>query len=105
MKVTEQDLNEANDLITRLNTLYENTKGKGSKRSRPVKRNDYFYQPSGVTISSWKMNEWDYKKNRTPTQIRGLFTRQTKNDRYEIVIRGYDKFFNIDEVSDTRVHF
>ncbi|CAG8595777.1 9769_t:CDS:2 [Funneliformis mosseae] len=46
------------------------------------------------------MNEWDYKKGRTPTKIRGLFTRQVKN-RYEIIIRGYDKFFNVGEVSET----
>jgi tRNA ligase len=48
------------------------------------------------------MNEWDYKKHRTPTQARGLFTRET-NDRNEIVVRGYNKFFNVDEVPETQV--
>ncbi|CAG8771647.1 14236_t:CDS:2, partial [Acaulospora morrowiae] len=47
------------------------------------------------------MNEWDYKKSNLPTQARGLFTRVVEG-RYEIVIRGYDKFFNIGEVSETK---
>ncbi|RIA89005.1 RNA ligase-domain-containing protein [Glomus cerebriforme] len=49
------------------------------------------------------MNEWDYKKHRTPTKARGLFTRETggTGNKYEIVIRGYDKFFNVGEVPET----
>ncbi|CAJ0908912.1 10952_t:CDS:2, partial [Entrophospora sp. SA101] len=31
-----------------------------------------------------------------------LFTRKTEEEKYEIVIRGYNKFFNIDETEDTK---
>ncbi|GBC09290.1 hypothetical protein RclHR1_08740010 [Rhizophagus clarus] len=88
--VTPEDLREADELISQL------YKSKGKK----VKRNEFIHKSSGTPISSWKMNEWDYKKHRTPTQARGLFTRETDN-KYEIVVRGYDKFFNIDEVPET----
>lgn len=47
-------------------------------------------------ITSWKFNEWDYySKNdkKLPCNARGLFTVNN-----EIVVRGYDKFFNVNEV-------
>ncbi|CAI2167060.1 7588_t:CDS:2 [Funneliformis geosporum] len=97
MKVTEQDLQEVDELVTKL-SIQDKTRGKGTKRS--VKKNDYVHQLSGIAVSSWKMNEWDYKKGRTPTKIRGLFTRQVEN-RHEIIIRGYDKFFNVGEMPET----
>jgi tRNA ligase len=83
-----------------ISILYD--KSKGGKKSRVAKKNEYVHKLSGITVTSWKMNEWDYKKHRTPTQARGLFTRETGN-RHEIVIRGYDKFFNTGEVSETKV--
>ncbi|CAG8471091.1 11481_t:CDS:2 [Acaulospora colombiana] len=94
--VTEKDREEAHSLIS---SLYEAAKGK--RKVRTAKRNEYTHQSSGIIISSWKMNEWDYKKSRVPTQARGLFTRHV-DDQYEIVVRGYDKFFNIGEVTDTK---
>ncbi len=36
-----------------------------------------------------------------PSDARGLFSHKTESDNYDIVIRGYDKFFNIDEVAYT----
>ncbi|KAI9221500.1 RNA ligase-domain-containing protein [Blastocladiella britannica] len=72
-------------------------------------------------LASWHVNEWAYKKDgsKLPTMARGLFTRQTNgsatdfeptrdlNDHaeYEIVIRGYDKFFNLGEVPYTALPF
>ncbi|KAK6458392.1 RNA ligase-domain-containing protein [Scheffersomyces xylosifermentans] len=52
-------------------------------------------------IDSWKFNEFDYARNsvQLPIRARGLFT---INDN-EIVVRGYDKFFNVDEVADTKL--
>ncbi|KAF0554865.1 tRNA ligase [Gigaspora margarita] len=97
--VTEQDQKEAHELIQR---LYEKCKEKGKSRKASFKRNDYTHQPSGIIISSWKMNDWDYKKREVPTPARGLFTRLTDENRYEIVVRGYDKFFNIGEVERTK---
>lgn len=50
-------------------------------------------------VTTWKMNEFKYYDipSPFPTLARGLFTR-TRDGRYEIVARGYDKFFNIGEV-------
>ncbi|CAO3648332.1 unnamed protein product [Cunninghamella echinulata] len=45
-----------------------------------------------------------YKKNKYPTQARGLFTHQDKNGKYSVKIRGYDKFFNANETNATQWH-
>lgn len=46
-------------------------------------------------IDNWKFREFDFSKraDKMPCLARGLFTSST-----EIVVRGYDKFFNIDEL-------
>lgn len=57
-------------------------------------------------IDSWKFKEWDYGKPNIslPSQARGLFmTQDAENPR--IVARGYDKFFNIDEVPRTKMEW
>jgi tRNA splicing ligase len=53
-----------------------------------------------VTLTSWKMNEFKYYDipSPFPTLARGLFTQKNENGEYRIVVRGYDKFFNIGEV-------
>jgi len=57
-----------------------------------------------IVVRSWKMNEFKYYDVPTPfpTLARGLFTTDAKGDgaqvKHRIVIRGYDKFFNIGEV-------
>lgn len=52
-----------------------------------------------IEVKSWKFNEWDYFKEsvKLPTRARGLFTIGDK-----IVLRGYDKFFSMDEVPYTK---
>lgn len=52
------------------------------------------------TITSWKMQDYAYKRDPCPypTRARGLFTAGTQR----IVARAYDKFFNVDEVSWTK---
>ncbi|MCV5117156.1 T4 RnlA family RNA ligase, partial [Escherichia coli] len=37
-----------------------------------------------------------------PTYARGLFTTRHKDGTPEITTRGYDKFFNVDEVTETK---
>lgn len=68
-------------------------------------------------ITSWKMTEHMYfnANNPFPTLARGLFTEEVEEGdelppglsedevRDRIVARGYDKFFNIDEVDWTNV--
>lgn len=56
----------------------------------------------GLTVDSWKLGDWDYKKRGLPTYARGLFTTKTRDGIPEVAIRGYDKFFNINEVPETK---
>lgn len=55
----------------------------------------------GFIITSWKMQDYAYKRDPCPypTRARGLFTQ----GKERIVVRAYDKFFNVDEVSWTKV--
>lgn len=61
------------------------------------------------TLTSWKMADYAYKREPCPypTRARGLFTERFENDKgqeeYRIIARGYDKFFNVNEVSWTHV--
>ncbi|KAG0244241.1 RNA ligase-domain-containing protein [Mortierella sp. GBAus27b] len=80
---------------------------------------------SALTITAWKMNEFEYTNGTLPTMARGLFTYQdptaqctatTPHDSeasntsshkddggiHRILIRGYDKFFNVGEVQKTK---
>lgn len=79
------------------------------KNPKLIKGSDYAApEIPEMTIRSWKMNEWKYYDvpSPFPTLARGLFTtevdeggkRSGREKEYRIVIRGYDKFFNIGEV-------
>lgn len=79
-----------------------------------IKGSDYVApEAPEITIRSWKMNEHKYYDvpSPFPTLARGLFTtevdgggnRSGRDKEYRIVIRGYDKFFNIGEVPWTTV--
>ena len=93
-----------------------------SKKERSVKSTTYEVPIGSVDgdgggdvmeVQSWKMREWDYFKVPPPfpTLARGLFTTKyvlsnksgKEEERYRIVARGYDKFFNIGEVPWTLV--
>ncbi|KAH7085774.1 RNA ligase-domain-containing protein [Paraphoma chrysanthemicola] len=86
--------------ITALVHALEAHTGKKGKGGFSVKKHT-FTLPSGRTVDSWKMNDWDYKKANLPTYARGLFTYETKTGQREIAVRGYDKFFNHGEVRKT----
>ncbi|KAF2430474.1 tRNA ligase [Tothia fuscella] len=60
-----------------------------------------FTLPNKQQVDSWKMQDWDYKKANLPTYARGLFTSKNSRGQPEIVVRGYDKFFNHGEVRKT----
>ena len=79
-----------------------------------IKGSDYVAPGApDMTIRSWKMNEHKYHDVPCPfpTLARGLFTTEVDEDgkrsgrekEYRIVVRGYDKFFNIGEVPWTTV--
>ncbi|KAH7160092.1 RNA ligase-domain-containing protein [Dactylonectria estremocensis] len=56
----------------------------------------------GIQVDSWRMQDWDYKRRDLPTYARGLFTTKTRRNEPEIAVRGYDKFFNTEEVHETK---
>ena len=101
---TPAHLSENSDLISSLHGLPKKLV-KSSTYPAPA-------DPS-IQVRSWKMNEFKYYDvpSPFPTLARGLFTREIPDDsqkngkRYEIVARGYDKFFNIGEVPWTTVGF
>ncbi|KAK4057376.1 tRNA ligase [Microbotryomycetes sp. JL221] len=59
--------------------------------------------PQRHELTSWKMADYAYKREPCPfpTRARGLFTQKVDHDQHRIVVRGYDKFFNVGEVSWT----
>jgi tRNA ligase len=95
---TPQDSHVVTQLIQTLNA-HQGRKAKGAA-GFSVKKHT-FPLPNGRTVDSWKMNDWDYKKDNLPTYSRGLFTYKTQDGKDEIVVRGYDKFFNHGEVRKT----
>lgn len=92
-----QDPHEVRQLIQSL----EGHKGKKSKAGGFSVKKHTFPLPNGRSVDSWKMNDWDYKKEHLPTYARGLFTYKTMDGDLEIAVRGYDKFFNHGEVRKT----
>ncbi|KAJ3297726.1 hypothetical protein HK104_000204 [Borealophlyctis nickersoniae] len=87
---------KAFDELTRRN-------GKG----RPaVKKTLYQFKPAGsareIPIYSYNCTEYLFRKRPCPfpTLARGLFVRELPSG-WEIVVRGYDKFFNVGEVPST----
>lgn len=75
--------------------------GKRSKDKFSCKSSEYPVQGSSVRVTSWKMEDWDYKKANLPTYARGLFTYENANGQHVIASRGYDKFFNHGEIRKT----
>lgn len=73
--------------------LQKDRRGKARKGIYPT------WENPDVFVAGWKFNEWDYAKTKIslPTNARGLFTHGD-----EIVVRGYDKFFNVGEVPTTK---
>ncbi|KAG5650633.1 hypothetical protein H0H81_011530 [Sphagnurus paluster] len=82
-----------------------------SKKSPKLVKSSAYPAPAdpSIIVRSWKMNEFKYYDipSPFPTLARGLFTVELPKDpeagedaeqKYRIVARGYDKFFNIGEV-------
>ena len=80
----------------------KNHPGSGKKAVTCKKATFKVEGTDGVTVDSWRFQDWDYKRDDLPTYARGLFTCRRRDGTPEIVIRGYDKFFNKEEVNDTR---
>ena len=93
-----QDRQEVSEMLRGL----EANKGKGKgKGGFSCKKSTFDVDGSQIKVDSWKMQDWDYKKPNLPTYARGLFTTRNSKGQPEIVVRGYDKFFNHGEVRET----
>ncbi|RCI14351.1 hypothetical protein L249_5950 [Ophiocordyceps polyrhachis-furcata BCC 54312] len=90
--------------VTDLLGVLEKSCGGKKKTGLSVKKTTYQIKSSrdGIQLDSWRFQDWDYKKKELPTYARGLFTTKRKDGTPEIAVRGYDKFFNVGEVNDTR---
>ena len=97
--MAQQDLHEVAALVKSLEAAKG---GKGGKRGFSCKKSTFHVAASDdISVDSWRFQDWDYKRDDLPTYARGLFTTKTKKNAPEIVIRGYDKFFNVGEVRTT----
>lgn len=96
-----QDVQEVAEMLRSL----EATKKDKKKGGFIVKKTTFDVKKSTdrIRVDSWKMPmESDYKKRDLPTYARGLFTTRNRRNEPEIVVRGYDKFFNTGEVNETK---
>ncbi len=96
-----QDPHEVANLIRDLDEAVK--KQKRSKFSAKKTRFAVSNSEAGYQVDSWKFNDWDYKRQDLPTYARGLFTTSgARKTAPEIAVRGYDKFFNVNETHATQ---
>ncbi|PWW73839.1 tRNA ligase [Tuber magnatum] len=95
-----QDPDEVNGLIE----LLDHTQGRKKGNAEFFcKKRTYKVEGSPILVDSWKFLDHEYKRKALPTFARGLFTcKNPTTGDWEIASRGYDKFFNIDEVQKTK---
>lgn len=97
-----QDIQEVSTLIRNLGNHQKQPGGRKSGVS--VKKSTFEVRdsPAQLTVDSYRFQDWDYKRDDLPIYARGLFTTKNSKGQPEIAIRGYDKFFNTDEVPTTK---
>jgi tRNA ligase len=102
--IVHQTSKEVNRLVNALQAASSGKQGKSSKgQGFKCRKQQYLVRGTDNTfVDSWKFMDWDYKRDDLPTYARGLFTLRNNKTDYEIAARGYDKFFNIEEVNDTK---
>ncbi|EEH08033.1 tRNA ligase [Histoplasma capsulatum G186AR] len=99
--MVQQDVHEVTRLVHSLEAASGKKKQLG-KKTFSCKKSTFPVSGSDISVDSWRFQDWDYKRDDLPTYARGLFTTRNEKNQYEIAIRGYDKFFNVDEVNLTR---
>ena len=99
-----QDVQEVQTLIRNLEGSTKKGDKKAAKKSFSCKKTGFEVHgsPQNLTVNSWRFQDWDYKRDDLPTYARGLFTGSNEKNQPEIAIRGYDKFFNTEEVNSTK---
>ncbi|GLA65385.1 hypothetical protein AtubIFM54640_007137 [Aspergillus tubingensis] len=101
--MVQQDEREVAELVTSLEAASRKGTAHGKKSGFKCKKSTFDVEKADkIKVHSWKFMDWDYKRDDLPTYARGLFTTQRKDGTQEIAVRGYDKFFNVDEVNDTK---
>lgn len=97
---TAQDPAENSRMMAGLNEALKNKR----KGAFSVKKTTFEIKNSrnDIHVDSWRMQDWDYKRRDLPTYARGLFTTKSRKNGNEIAVRGYDKFFNVGEVNETK---
>ncbi|KAM0343109.1 hypothetical protein ACHAPU_008857 [Fusarium lateritium] len=97
---TPQDVQAVASVLRALDKARKDKKGSGFS----VKKTTFDVKGSsdGIQVDSWRLQDWDYKRRDLPTYARGLFTSRTRRNEPEIAVRGYDKFFNVEEVHETK---
>ncbi|KAH6880164.1 RNA ligase-domain-containing protein [Thelonectria olida] len=95
-----QDVQENAKLLADL----ERARKEKKKGTFSVKKTTFDVKGSqdGIQVDSWRFQDWDYKRRDLPTYARGLFTTRTRRNEPEVAVRGYDKFFNTEEVHETK---
>ncbi|KAL1958599.1 hypothetical protein VTO42DRAFT_4196 [Malbranchea cinnamomea] len=97
----QQDPHEVRMLLQKLDAASRGPKS--GRRTFSCKRTTFQVEGSkNIKVDSWRFRDWDYKRDDLPTYARGLFTTTTSKNIPEIAVRGYDKFFNVDEVKLTK---
>lgn len=97
-----QDVQAVASLIRGLESCTKKGAHRGSSTGVTAKKSTFSVAGSdGISVDSWRFQDWDYKKANLPTYARGLFTYKRKDGTPEIAVRGYDKFFNVGEVRET----
>ena len=98
-----QDVQAVASLIRGLESCTKKGGQKHSKAGVTAKKTTFQIAGSdALSVDSWRFQDWDYKRSDLPTYARGLFTYKRKNGTPEIAVRGYDKFFNVGEVPETK---
>ncbi|EMR08259.1 hypothetical protein PNEG_03426 [Pneumocystis murina B123] len=97
--VKKENQETAHELISRIE---KEVKKNENKKSKSISKHTFIYG-DGVKIDSWKLPNFGFKKSsKLVTDIRGLFSITNDKNIHEIVIRGYNKFFAVNEVKETK---
>ncbi|PGH18540.1 hypothetical protein AJ79_00319 [Helicocarpus griseus UAMH5409] len=100
--MVQQDVQEVTQLVHSLEAASNKKKQPGKKTFSCKKSTFPVAGSDNISVDSWRFQDWDYKRDDMPTYARGLFTTINRNNQHEIAVRGYDKFFNVEEVNLTR---
>src|SRR3982074_3368716 len=86
-----QAVEEVQTLISNLSSSKKDG-SKSSKKHYSCKKSAFQVAgaPNNIVVTSWRFQDWDYKRDDLPTYARGLFTTKNEKGQHEIAIRGYD---------------